>query len=87
MPDTCPACGGELLRRCKACDAPFSSIAAVDCEECGAALAPGRALRLEDPPRLEALEVFAEERRRDRPGQDLAEADHGDDVVLVTSRL
>jgi predicted RNA-binding Zn-ribbon protein involved in translation (DUF1610 family) len=40
MPDACPACGGELLRRCKACDAPFSSIAAVDCEECGAALRP-----------------------------------------------
>ena len=35
MPDACPQCGGELLRRCKACNAPFSSIAAVDCEECG----------------------------------------------------
>ena len=35
VPDECPQCGGELLRRCKACDAPFSSIAAVDCEECG----------------------------------------------------
>jgi rRNA maturation endonuclease Nob1 len=36
VPDTCPQCGGELLRRCKACGAPFSSIAVVDCEECGA---------------------------------------------------
>jgi predicted RNA-binding Zn-ribbon protein involved in translation (DUF1610 family) len=40
VPDVCPQCGGELLRRCKACNAPFSSIAAVDCEECGAALRP-----------------------------------------------
>jgi predicted RNA-binding Zn-ribbon protein involved in translation (DUF1610 family) len=36
VPDTCPQCGGELLRRCKKCGAPFSSIAVVDCEECGA---------------------------------------------------
>src|ERR1700756_3489863 len=35
LPDTCPQCGGELLKRCKACGAPFSSIAVVDCEECG----------------------------------------------------
>ncbi len=35
LPDTCPQCGGELLRRCKACGAPFSSIAVVDCEACG----------------------------------------------------
>jgi predicted amidophosphoribosyltransferase len=27
-----------LLRRCPSCNAPFSSIAAVDCEECGEAL-------------------------------------------------
>ena len=40
VPDACPECGGELLRRCKACNAPFSSIAAVDCEECGEALRP-----------------------------------------------
>jgi predicted RNA-binding Zn-ribbon protein involved in translation (DUF1610 family) len=38
VPDACPECGGELLRRCKHCSAPFSSIAAVDCEECGEAL-------------------------------------------------
>lgn len=36
VPDTCPQCGGELVRRCKECGAPFSSIAVVDCEECGA---------------------------------------------------
>ncbi|MDE3024616.1 MAG: hypothetical protein KGI93_03495 [Acidobacteriota bacterium] len=35
MPDVCPQCGGVLLRRCPSCDAPFSSIAVVDCEECG----------------------------------------------------
>ena len=35
VPDTCAQCGGELLRRCKACGAAFSSIAAVDCEGCG----------------------------------------------------
>jgi len=36
LPDECPHCGGELSRRCKSCGAPFSSIAVVDCEECGA---------------------------------------------------
>jgi predicted nucleic acid-binding Zn ribbon protein len=36
VPETCPQCGGELLRRCKKCGAPFSSIAVVECEECGA---------------------------------------------------
>jgi DNA-directed RNA polymerase subunit RPC12/RpoP len=35
MPDTCAQCGGRLLRRCQSCNAPFSSIAVVDCEECG----------------------------------------------------
>jgi predicted amidophosphoribosyltransferase len=35
MPDECAQCGGVLLRRCPSCDAPFSSIAVVDCEECG----------------------------------------------------
>jgi rRNA maturation endonuclease Nob1 len=40
LPDTCPQCGGELLRRCKACSAPFSSIAVVDCEECGSPVRP-----------------------------------------------
>jgi len=38
VPDVCPQCGGKLLRRCPACNAPISSIAAVDCEECGAEL-------------------------------------------------
>jgi predicted RNA-binding Zn-ribbon protein involved in translation (DUF1610 family) len=32
---TCAQCGGVMLRRCPHCDAPFSSIAVVDCEECG----------------------------------------------------
>jgi len=36
VPDTCTQCGGVLLRRCKGCGAPFSSLAVVDCEECGA---------------------------------------------------
>jgi hypothetical protein len=40
MPDTCRHCGGILLRRCPACSAPFSSIAVVDCEACGAPLRP-----------------------------------------------
>ena len=40
MPDTCQQCGGELLRRCKKCGAPFSSIAVVDCEECGERVRP-----------------------------------------------
>ena len=40
VPDACPQCGGVMLRRCTACGAPFSSIAAVDCEECGARLRP-----------------------------------------------
>lgn len=38
MPDECAACGGVLLRRCPSCNAPFSSIAAVECEECGESL-------------------------------------------------
>ena len=40
LPDACPACGGELLHRCTACGAPFSSAFAVDCEACGAPLRP-----------------------------------------------
>ena len=39
-PARCEQCGGELLRRCPACDAPFSSVFAVDCEACGRALRP-----------------------------------------------
>ena len=38
VPGTCPQCGGEMLRRCPGCDAPFSSAFAVDCERCGAPL-------------------------------------------------
>jgi hypothetical protein len=37
IPDTC-ACGGTMLRRCPACEAPFSSTFAVECEECQAPL-------------------------------------------------
>jgi DNA-directed RNA polymerase subunit RPC12/RpoP len=40
LPETCPQCGGELLRRCRACGAPFSSVAVVDCEECGEQVRP-----------------------------------------------
>jgi predicted nucleic acid-binding Zn ribbon protein len=40
VPATCSQCGGELLRRCPSCGAPFSSLAVVDCEECGAAVRP-----------------------------------------------
>ena len=36
--DACAQCGGVMLRRCPSCNAPFSSIAAVECEECGAEL-------------------------------------------------
>jgi predicted RNA-binding Zn-ribbon protein involved in translation (DUF1610 family) len=35
VPETCPQCGGELLRRCRSCGAAFSSLAVVDCEQCG----------------------------------------------------
>jgi DNA-directed RNA polymerase subunit RPC12/RpoP len=40
LPQTCPQCGGELLRRCPSCGAPFSSLAVVDCEECGGPVRP-----------------------------------------------
>jgi rRNA maturation endonuclease Nob1 len=40
VPETCPQCGGKLLRRCPACDAPFSSLAVVDCESCGEPVRP-----------------------------------------------
>jgi hypothetical protein len=35
VPATCPACGGEMLRRCRACNEPFASAFAVECERCG----------------------------------------------------
>ena len=38
VPETCPQCGGEMLRRCAACEAPFSSAFAVECERCGVPL-------------------------------------------------
>jgi hypothetical protein len=38
VPERCPQCGGAMLRRCPACSTPFSSVFAVDCESCGAAL-------------------------------------------------
>ena len=35
VPRECPECGGEMLHRCRACSAPFSSTFAVECEQCG----------------------------------------------------
>ena len=40
VPRECPQCGGELLRRCGSCNAPFDSVASVDCAQCGAPLRP-----------------------------------------------
>jgi DNA-directed RNA polymerase subunit RPC12/RpoP len=40
VPETCPQCGGKLLRRCPACGAAFSSLAVVDCEQCGEPVRP-----------------------------------------------
>ncbi len=40
LPSACPACGGELRVHCPACDAPFSSAFAVECEQCGGPLRP-----------------------------------------------
>jgi rRNA maturation endonuclease Nob1 len=42
LPETCPACGGELRARCPACGARFSSAFAVECEACGGQLRPPR---------------------------------------------
>jgi predicted RNA-binding Zn-ribbon protein involved in translation (DUF1610 family) len=38
VPVTCPQCGGQMLRRCPSCDAPFSSAFAVECERCATPL-------------------------------------------------
>ena len=38
VPNECAQCAGEMLRRCRACNAPFSSTFAVECESCGAPL-------------------------------------------------
>jgi predicted RNA-binding Zn-ribbon protein involved in translation (DUF1610 family) len=40
LPPVCPQCGGELRSRCPACNAPFSSAFAVECEECGVSIRP-----------------------------------------------
>ena len=40
VPSTCAQCGGEMLRRCRACGAPFASAFAVECDGCGASLRP-----------------------------------------------
>jgi predicted nucleic acid-binding Zn ribbon protein len=40
LPVACPQCGGEIRSRCPACNAPFSSAFAVDCEECNGSLRP-----------------------------------------------
>ena len=42
VPSECPECGGEMLHRCPACSAPFSSTFAVDCEQCGEPLRPNQ---------------------------------------------
>jgi predicted RNA-binding Zn-ribbon protein involved in translation (DUF1610 family) len=39
----CPACGGELVSRCPACEARIASAFAIACEDCGAALRPAEA--------------------------------------------
>jgi predicted nucleic acid-binding Zn ribbon protein len=44
LPSACPACGGGLRHRCPACGARFSSVFAVECEACGAALRPAEHL-------------------------------------------
>ena len=44
LPAACPHCGGETRHRCPACDAPFPSAFAVECEECGAEIRPPEVL-------------------------------------------
>ena len=44
LPAECPHCGGETRHRCPACDAPFPSAFAVECEECGAEIRPPEVL-------------------------------------------
>jgi hypothetical protein len=44
LPAECPHCGGETRHRCPACDAPFPSAFAVECEECGAEIRPAEVL-------------------------------------------
>jgi predicted RNA-binding Zn-ribbon protein involved in translation (DUF1610 family) len=35
IPSECPQCAGVMIHRCPSCQAPFSSVFSVDCEECG----------------------------------------------------
>jgi DNA-directed RNA polymerase subunit RPC12/RpoP len=35
LPPECPECAGPMLHRCPTCNAAFSSVFAVECEECG----------------------------------------------------
>jgi hypothetical protein len=35
IPSVCPQCAGVMIHRCPSCQAPFSSVFSVDCEECG----------------------------------------------------
>ena len=44
LPAACPQCGGETRHRCPACEAPFPSAFAVDCEACGAPVRPPEVL-------------------------------------------
>jgi ribosomal protein S27E len=61
----CPACGGPMRHRCPACAARFSSVFAVDCEACGAALRPGEAFG--GPIRRTAAATRRESRRSESP--------------------
>jgi hypothetical protein len=38
VPEDCAQCGGPIRRRCPSCSAAFSSMFAIECEACGAAL-------------------------------------------------
>jgi|ERR671923_620992 predicted RNA-binding Zn-ribbon protein involved in translation (DUF1610 family) len=38
LASACPTCGGEMRSRCPECGARFSSVFAVECERCGAAV-------------------------------------------------
>ena len=41
LPTECPQCAGQMRVRCPACNAPFASVFAVECEECGAPVREG----------------------------------------------
>ena len=40
LPARCPACAGEMRSKCPSCGARFSSVFAVECEQCAALLRP-----------------------------------------------